>query len=239
MSTSLPLATPAALTFSLDHTPASTMSVAARKKLLENFYLREGRRLGKSAVSSHQPVASTSRITPDSPTEAQERMKTALPATLGSLTWSSEANPFVRQKRETPSATGRTVWHSPRYSIRRQKTLARALNAVQLEPSEASTWILPTSSKVQAEATNRSRLQQKVEDYLKEYANTNVQGTEIALTRGPYKGRTQKPLKLHKWEREAESIKRSRQEKLKAMPVRIADYMKVSILPMSRLWRRD
>ena len=215
----------------------AAMSLAPQRKLLERFYAREVRRLGQSGVASTLPVpvASSSQLEAGQ-SKAQQR-RAAVEAAIPSLSWAStESNPFLRQKRELPSAsTSRTVWQSPRYSLRRQKNLARALNTVQaLSPDDLSSWKLPSSAKVQAEGGKRSKLQQTVEDYLEEYVNTDAKGKEIVFQQGPYKGRSGKPLKLHKWEREAESIRQSRLEKQRTMPSRIADYMKVrKLLPTS------
>jgi hypothetical protein len=51
---------------------------------------------------------------------------------------------------------------------------------------------------------------------------------------GPYKGRSV-VFKGHKWEREAESVRAEREEKIKGMPARIAEYTKVR---MSR-WQTE
>ena len=58
-------------------------------------------------------------------------------------------------------------------------------------------------------------------------SSTAAQLLRQAKKAGPYKGR-RKAFKGHMWERKAESVRLSREEKVKQMPARIADFIKVS-----------
>lgn len=210
--------------YSMSTSQAVSKSAQASQELLRRFYARESRLLGIKLPAPSQPEASTSTsVSTSRYNNTSETRRAALSSTIPALSWTAQSNPFLRQKREEPSPTGRAVWHSARYGARRQRQFAQALNVAGEEG-----WSLPASRKANAERAKKSKLQQTVEDYLDQYVKTDVRGTQIAYTEGPYKGRQQKPVRLHKWEREAEAVKQARQEKLKAMPSRIADYMKVS-----------
>lgn len=208
----------------LPSTHNMSASPAGSRRLLQNFYARVAKKAGQPIKTPIQaPVASTSSsASPTVRLTRKERYLAAVDERIPSMTFAASTNPFVRQKQEQLSRTGRPIWHSPLYSLRYQQKLARASNLVD-EPS----WPLPSSPKFNEERAKKSLREQTIEDYLDQYAKTDVRGTDIAFKEGPYKGRQSKPIKLHKWEREADARKQRRKEKIDAMPARIADYMKV------------
>lgn len=91
-----------------------------------------------------------------------------------------------------------------------------AINAERAAKAEESAAIAATA----AIKARHSQLQQR-RPSLKE-----------ATSRGPYKGRMNQPFILHEWERNKEKRMADRKAKLDAMPARIAEYKKVSLLTL-------
>jgi len=164
---------------------------------------------------------------------------------IPSLSWPRSSNPFLPSKNQS----GRNV--KPLYSLRRQKMLHRAFERITTASNFTSTsaspseYILPPGS---PKASSSSRQQQKdsatshrlhkLKDASSKPRNTNTTPSPVkvpstgnakmrqAMQSGPYKGRSV-VFKGHKWEREAESVRAEREEKIKGMPARIAEYTKV------------
>jgi hypothetical protein len=212
------------------------MSVSAPQRLLRDFYKREARRLASLPQQSSSALSAMSS-SPSASTSASTSLAIpSSPSLLGDpsqLQWTPASNPFQRRRKPesstSASAIGRSNWLEPVYSIRRQKMLVRALGEVQLVDSlshgpsaPSSSWKLPEgpkSSKVILDASSF--------DINAAMENDAARADVDPWSQGPYKGRAKLPFKQHKWERQRESIRAERQEKLRNMPVRIADYVKV------------
>lgn len=121
---------------------------------------------------------------------------------------------------------------SPTYSLRRQKQLVQALEFVRAEerylPESERTatnhWALPATEKAKATGSVYDTLEAMADGYTGPALPTKQERAKL-FRRGPYKGR-KITFKGHKWERDAESRRLDREEKIKTMPNRIAEHMK-------------
>lgn len=207
------------------------------RQLLHRFFARESRLALVAAATTSS----------SSPSSSQASTSTAIVHPF-------ESNPFKGQLLK--NERGHSIYRSPRYSLRRQKQLLKAMEVVKLqeelfspvseqqvqrqqssEGGEEETVLVQNAFKVPTEwSLPSSKKAKKLPSFFTEDqdpSQTSPRKTATvkeATTRGPYKGRKEdeKPFKLHKWELNREKVRAERKMKLDNMPERIADYRQVS-----------
>ena len=187
------------------------MSALAARSLLGRFFQREARRMETLTPKLSNPTSPS----------------------FHNLEWSPATNPFLRRREPDSHKFTR-----PLYSLRRQKMLQRALLQVQQHEnisSGASTSAFPALPP-SAPPSHREKSKPSPKVFKSTASNHKRTPTQLlsqAKKSGPYKGRRRKPFRGHRWEREAESVRLDRQEKIDQMPARIAEFVKVSKCPCS------
>lgn len=208
------------------------------RQLLTRFFARESRLSLLKEASLSAPSTSTS-------TSQEASTSTSQP--------SLHSNPFKGQL--VKNAKGHSKLLSPRYSLRRQKQLLKAMEFVKLQ-EELFAPVVATvgetsaqSSSVESSDNNPFKVPQhwKLPPSVKSKElpsffspDQDIESTpsarftaKEATTRGPYKGRkeAEKPFKLHTWERNKAKVMAERKAKLQSMPERIEDYRKARVTP--------
>lgn len=206
------------------------------RQLLQRFFARESRLALKAAAAA----ATSSQASTSTSTSTTARHP-------------FQSNPFKAQLLK--NERGHSIYRSPRYSLRRQKQLLKAMEVVKLQeelfspvlPEQQqsinaavenafrvpSDWSLPTSKKSKSLPSFFTEDQDQSSQASHSSSNGKIVSVKEATSRGPYKGRKEdeKPFKLHKWELNREKVRAERKAKLESMPERIADYRKVRYTP--------